>query len=545
MIVDAVKLPDGKIVHSDICIIGAGPAGLTLAERLSQTDMSICLLESGGLTFERDAQDLSKGTTIGQPYEALHLCRVRQFGGSTGPQGWGGWCKALQPFDFEQRSWIPLSGWPIDYKDLEPYYKKAFASFGFSGAQSHRPGITELAGTSLAAEFCFLAHGESLLSRAKANLKRSRNVNVILHATAVEIVAEQNTSKVTCARAKSARNKELMVFSKIFVLACGGIENARLMLASNRHCDAGLANELDVVGRYFMEHPTISWGQILTSSGSRSLHIFDPAAVYKQAARNRGGSIDDLTAAGLVIPPEVLEKEQILCSRTWLKPTSPRGYGDGARALQEMTFWMRKGRGPDRLSKHLRDIMYNPGDVAAAAWHRFSRPWMKSNRLQFTTIMEQEPNRINRVTLSNELDALGSPRARLEWHLGPLFEKTLVRTQELLIDGLKSLGYDCSIDVAPYSRDKRGLKNSVRWVRHHMGTTRMSIDPRYGVVDPDCRVYGVDNLFISGSSVFPTGGNDMPTLTIVALAHRLADHLIQLSSYTSILSSHQGVWLRQ
>ncbi len=148
----------------------------------------------------------------------------------------------------------------------------------------------------------------------------------------------------------------------------------------------------------------------------------------------------------------------------------------------------------------------------------------KSARTYFTfdTILEQEPEASNRVTLDSTVDAYGQRQARLEWQLSPLLKHTLWRTQQIMTQEAGRLGYECHIGApdAPGGDDLQ-----FRWVRHHMGTTRMSDDPKAGVVDSDCRIFGVPNLFVAGSSVFPTGGNDMPTITIVALAHRLADHL--------------------
>ncbi len=146
-------------------------------------------------------------------------------------------------------------------------------------------------------------------------------------------------------------------------------------------------------------------------------------------------------------------------------------------------------------------------------------------RWQFITVMEQQPNPSSRVTLDASRDVLGLPRARLDWRLGGLEYRTLRRNQDIILASLSRLGLQCSLGAPCGASDADGAEPAPRWVWHHMGPTRMAISPRDGVVDPDCRVHGVRNLYIAGSSVFPTGGNDMPTLTIVALAHRLADHL--------------------
>jgi choline dehydrogenase-like flavoprotein len=195
------------------------------------------------------------------------------------------------------------------------------------------------------------------------------------------------------------------------------------------------------------------------------------------------------------------------------------GEGEGGRELKEAVFWLKKSRIPDAPIKRIAAITRNlPSAVRTALCHL--RP---ANHWQFVTICEQEPILRSRVTLDTKRDALGLRAVRLEWHLGPLVERTLRHNQEVISTTLAQLGLDCSPDTRRGS--SRNEAELIRWVWHHMGTTRMSADPSQGVVDRDCRVHGIHNLYVAGSSVFPTGGNDMPTLTIVALAHRLSDHL--------------------
>lgn len=533
MIQDAKSLPDAARLETEICIIGAGAAGITLALEFAERSTRVLLLESGGATYERATQKLHAGLNIGLRYEPLSLCRVRGLGGSTDSKGWGGWCKPLSPIDFEHRSWVPMSGWPIRRADLDPYYKRAYRSLGLSPETSRLnssnalvDSLLELEGTACDSEFSVLSPIPEMGKSGEARLRAATNVTVLLHANVTEIETDRDGRAVTGLVAATLGGRSFRINATTFVLAAGGIENARLLLASNRARANGLGNEFDHVGRCFMEHPRFQWGALSGAEAAPRLGRYSPGLVARERRLQANApSATPFIGAGLVIEPDLQREERILNARSWIVPSPETGETDSGREFLELVFWLKKGRVPadtfKRMGITLRDPLSAPRAVAAY----FRGMAGRARHWQFITVMEQQPNPSSRVTLDSSRDRLGVPRAKLNWRLGGLEYKTLRKNQDIILATLSQKGLNCSLDGARGPDGWEKSEPAPRWVWHHMGTTRMAAAPKDGVVDPDCRVHGVRNLYIAGSSIFPTGGNDMPTLTIVALAHRLADHL--------------------
>lgn len=526
MIEDARHLPAETAIEVDVCIIGAGAAGLALAHSLGGTKNSVCILESGGLGYEHLPQRLSRGTSVGVPYEALDLCRVRQFGGSTGRAGWGGWCKPFDVQDFEVRSWVPLSGWPIGRADLDPYYQAAAELLGIEnmGAATSSGRIFPTM-DQLFAEKCHLSPradiGESLLP----TLRSDPNLRVIVHATALRLKTNSSGDRVHSIEVASTRTKRFQVRANLFVLAGGGIENARLLLLSNEQNEAGLGNRHDQVGRYFMEHPRVTWGGLHPNPADSSLALYDPALPSRKRGLDASPACKSFEGFGLAVRPEARARMHLLGSRTWIKPSVDIRGAKGEEALQYTTFWLRKGRLHRDLLRSGSQLLMHPSGAIAAGLARLTGSWRSPRHYRFVTILEQEPNPLSRISLDTKCDAFGSRCANLDWHISPLVRHTLEQVQAMIVDEMTKLGHKCW--TYPQEAQK-SIEPTYNWVRHHMGTTRMSDDPRGGVVDSACRVHGIRNLFAAGSSIFPTGGNDMPTLTIIALALRLGQHLRSL-----------------
>ena len=227
-----------------------------------------------------------------------------------------------------------------------------------------------------------------------------------------------------------------------------------------------------------------------------------------------------ILGAGLTLEANAQAEEEILGARSWIVPASSSSESEGGKELKELVFWLKKKRVPSDLQRRLSQIIGDPASASRTALNHLLRRWSTSEKYQFITVLEQAPNPDSRVVLDQQRDQLGLNRIRLEWRLGDLERRTLARNQAGIVEAFRTSGMPC---LTPDELGEQG--NHPKWVWHHIGTTRMSNDPAHGVVDADCRVHALDNLYLAGSSVFPTGGNDMPTLTVVALAHRLADHL--------------------
>lgn len=470
MLVDARSLPADALIETDLCIVGAGPAGQAVARALAGRGPRICLVESGGCPPDRATQALSAGRNLGREYFRLRDARQRGFGGSSGH--WdipldgarrGARLHPLEPIDFETRDWLPHSGWPFLRARLDPYYARAAALCGI-GPESLTAGAHGLAGGPLPLDpelvrtAVFQIGPSDVWSgeAARAGLDRA-GVTLLEHGTVIEIETGSTAQRVTGVRVATLTGHRLRVSAKAVVLAAGGIENARLLLLSDRVRRHGLGNDRDLVGRFFMEHPHLAAGVLAAPEG-----LLQEIGLYAVHCAEGTWAEGRLTLAEAVVRRGCL-------------------YGCGVRLCP------RPGAG-----------------------------------VVLEVLAEQAPDPDSRVLLDpRRRDALGQRRACLDWRIHERDLTMIVRTVQLIGGHLEACG------LGRFQAVPDGTLATVRLSggRHHMGTTRMHADPAYGVVDADCRVHGIDNLYVTGSSVFPTGGCANPTLTVVALALRLADHL--------------------
>jgi choline dehydrogenase-like flavoprotein len=529
---DARQLPDKNHFHADVCIIGGGAAGTTIATEFIGTRHKVLLLESGGLEYDSQTQALYRGINSGLLYEPLDLCRVRTFGGSTDPRGWGGWCKPLSAIDFERRDWVPLSGWPITRQQLTPFYRRAFRTLSLPAdteemAERDRfaNDVLPVNGAYCHNEPCPLSPAPHLGQVTEDKVRAAANVTALLYANVTEIETDEAAKHVTGLKVATLDGKTHFVTASIVILATGGVENARMLLMTDKVQRVGLGNASGFVGRCFMEHPRYSWGRLSGKDIAPLLNRYNPGtAVGVRAAGQQQTDIKPIFGASLALTEQAQREQRLLGARTWILPVSGSGDRDAGREFKEMVFWFKKGRVPGDLTRRIGAVVRNPPNAAGAVAAHMLAKVRPPTAWQFVTVLEQEPNPESRVSLDDSRDALGLRRVRLNWQIGALTRETLVRTREIFANEVRAAGFDCDVEASP-NRPSNQEADAPRWVWHHMGTTRMSADPKDGVVDANCRVHGMTNFYIAGSSVFPTVGNDMPTLTVVALAHRLADHL--------------------
>ncbi len=519
MIADANSLPAGAEITTDICVVGAGAAGLALARCLARTALSVCVLESGGRDPEYRIQSLARAVNGGLSYFPLDANRQRGFGGTT--HLWAGWCRPLDPLDFERREWVDGSGWCLAREDLLPFYRRAGAMLGLCGTE-HDPAWwespapaprLELDPSEIVPSMYRLA--ETGLHRKKAweILRESRNVRLWLHANVVDIGTTENGRAVSGLTVRTLEGRKFTVRARAYVVAVGAIETARLLLASDRVHPRGLGNDHDLVGRYFMEHLVFEYGVV-------RLHRPQvvPACLYPvQGAAN---------VARLFPTPEKQRRERMLQACTQLLPGDER---PGLRRLLAPREWIRRLRPPAVWKQKRRTYgvaRFLGGRLASDDRSAAVRlPAGPSEVLRLMHVLEQAPNPESRVVLDDRRDALGMRRVRLEWRMLPLDQHTAGSIRRLVGDafgkaGLGAFGTRREDDASEWPPPPlQGMRG------HHMGTTRMDPDPKRGVVDSDCRVHGVEDLFVASSSVFPTSGAGTPTITIMALALRLAEHL--------------------
>lgn len=525
MHIDSRTLPDQSVIEGDICIIGAGPAGISMALEWMNTSHSVILLEGGGYKVDNRMQDLYHGESVGQRYYALQAARLHFFGGTSGH--WGGLCAPLDPIDFKKRSWVPDSGWPITWEELNPYYKRAqekleLTPHGFNLADwQKRDGSLR----SMPLNENIITHKVWQFSpptrfgtRYRDSIEKSKNVTLYTHANVVGIDADESVSAISNVRAKNFEGKNLVVKARYYVLACGGIENARLLLCSNHQVAKGLGNNHDVVGRYFMEHlEANSADLVMPRPGPMKLYLlnFYLTKVRAELAISEKKQEEAMILNGTASLMSKEENEGMEANIDW--------FPDNAEANVKM--WEdldnKKLTDPEALSLHNSMVKLKQLWAPLRGLIQSTPP-----TFELFTRMEQSPNPSSRVYLSSEKDEFGMNRITLDWKLTMLEKRSIRKLYELLGQEIGRTGLG-RVKLLDWLQDEKDTSwpSILGGGWHHMGTTRMHDDPTKGVVDANCKLHGIHNLYVAGSSCFTTSGVASPTLNLVALTLRLSDHL--------------------
>lgn len=519
-------LPDAEFT-CDICIIGSGPAGATIARELGQSSAQVVVLESGGAKRQPLADELNEIDNVGLPRELDQWpLRNRIIGGSS--HTWTGRCAPFDEIDFEKREWVPYSGWPFGLAELLPYLLRTPHYLGLGIGTDYtddrlwvaanrpipQPSLDEnvlmpfLWQYSKAHEnrFDIMRVGPELV----ANLPK--NVWLLTNSTVVQLNLEPSGRAIQSVEVASLNGRRHTIKARTVVLCAGGIENARLLLCSNKVERPGIGNRRDLVGRFLMDHPRTVAGIFAKARSSEIMRRFGLHHV-------RFGSRSYRFRHGFRLSPAIQRRERLLNSAAW--PEESVLDDDPWRALNRIL------RSQSRSVKDIRAIVSNAdkilkGTVDLVVHKRgLTR---KFGALNLICTTEQLPDPESRITLSDRTDRLGMPISRIHWKMSEVEERSIRRIAELIAAEVARLGYEPP-QLEPWVMEEEAPRPAFQDVGHPIGTTRMSDDPATGVVDTQCQVHGVDGLFVVGSSVFPTGGHANPTQMIVALAIRAADML--------------------
>lgn len=489
MLIDARRVAAESTLDADLCIIGAGAAGIAIAREWLRERASVLLLEGGGFAYEPEVQSLyagrARGTFLGKGSSYLLDTRLRFFGGTT--NHWAGFCRPMDPIDFETRPWVPESGWPIGRGELDPYYRRALPildlePFDVPGA-GERPRLVE-ASERIETIDVHLSSPTRVGAKYRDEIVGAERVSLLLRGSGVELVTRRDGTAVSHLRVACLSGNRFSVRARAFVLATGGIENARLLLLSRSAHPEGLGNQNDLVGRYFMDHIAMSPGRVLVTRSASALAGF-------RAQRD-----------------EILRRGSVAYLATTASVQRELGLLGFSARLQEPE------AGATPLEQALGRAAAEMDGVAPAG----------ATRRRLRVVAEPAPHRESRVTLGPKPDPLGAQRARLDWRVQASDYASIAESLRVLARELgRVAGGRVKLEI---QADEGALAPSTEGGAHHMGTTRMHADPRRGVVDANCGVHGVANLYVAGSSVFPTVGTEgTTTLTLVALALRLSDHL--------------------
>ncbi len=515
MLIDSRELPHNCTREADLCIIGAGAAGITLARQFTGFGLRVALLESGGLEREPDRHDLLRGQFEG-PFRGpndLTNSRCRYFGGTT--NRWWGTCRPLDAIDFEERPWIADSGWPIGSAELEPFYRRSAEIVNIPEFEEYE-GDGQLLAFNLAnrqgrprvvPKRLYRSNPPTRFGEAyRRELEDAPDVDVYLWANVLDLGRKVDGERIESARVASHPTRTFSLRAKRFVLSAGGFDIPRILLNSDLD-RGGLGNHNDLVGRYYMDHTRLlvvgNWFSTDTSFGTRRAR--HRAEAEPPGQRGQGYQVFTPTArvqreehllnCGLVLHQRPARHTKISGSEPYVESYGLASALDGTR--------LGHGR-----------LQVPQVSVSASGM-------VLDNVVKFYN--EHIPLRHSRVQLLPERDPFGQRRIKVDWRTSDQMDRSVRTNLELFARefgranrGRLRIGFRGW--SPPYSEQGR-------LASHHMGTTRMSRDPRQGVVDANCKVHGLENLFVASSSVFPTGGFANPTLTILALTLRLADHL--------------------
>jgi len=552
LIEDGLDIPPGHVLSTQVCVVGAGAAGVTLALELAGRGADVMLLEAGGMKANKISSSDLAGEVLSLEHHApLPDCRSRQLGGTTAL--WVGRCLPLDPVDLERRDYVPDSGWPIQWAELDRYYPRA-NEYCHAGAYAYTtttalPGAPE----SLVPGFRDGALITSYIERwsppthfgrhYRGALATNKRIRVLLNSACTEVDLDPEHRRVNAVSVTTAPGRRFQIQAQTFVLAGGGLETTRLLLASNRVDHEGIGNRYSHLGRYYMGHLFGSIAEIQFSGDPRrTIYGFerDADGVY---CRRR-----------IWLAPETQRREGLLNTAFWSTnpPAANPEHRNGilssayialslplvrdilaAPAIQkafcgnasEPSYW-----------PHVRNILLDLPQASLYTMQYLYRRFFTERRIPAVFVYspvnrydlyyhaEQAPSRDSRVVLAADADRLGMPRLRVDLRYSAQDVDSVVRAHEVLAREMHDHQRVASIRYKQDDVHGHVLEQAVDGF-HQMGTTRMASSERHGVVDEHCRVHGVGNLYVCSSSVFPTAGHANPTLTIVALAVRLADHI--------------------
>ncbi len=553
MIQDADDIVRDTIVEAGICIVGGGPAGITMAIELARTGANVLLLESGGLRPTDDAQALNVGEVVD---EALHSppdrYRQRCLGGGTSI--WGGRCVPFDPIDFETRPWVEHSGWPVGYDDIKQYYPAAnglceAGDFEYDARLAVPGGMRPVVRSFTPRHFdlngierfsCPTDFGK----RYHARLHTAANVRVLLRATVTHLQAAPDGSRIDRLDVRNSKDQSFSVVADQFVLATGGIETPRLLLTSNDVHAGGIGNSNDLVGRFYMCHIAGTIGRLQVNGPTDTVwHGYEVAADGTYCRRRISLRPEVQAQMGLGNMVFRLHHPRITDPRHRTGPLSAIflaqrfiSYEYAKRLVSDA---------PPTATTWLRHGMNAATDPFSTL--RFLGHWLKHRTLadrKFPSIIirprtnlfsldfhaEQAPNPDSRIGLAEALDRFGKRQVRIDWRYTRQDVDTVAKSFDLLRADLA----DRALANLTPDINEPDIETVVRrdgaYGGHHIGTARMANSPSSGVVDRNGKVFGVNNLYVAGSAVFPTSSQANPTLTIVALALRLASHLRDTAS---------------
>jgi len=566
---NATELNDQQKIIADVCIIGAGPAGMATAHEFLNSDLNVTILESGGNQYINPVQMLSKGELSGDMFLVQELTHLRQIGGTANSwilqmtdEEYGYRYSPLDEIDFEKRDDFPYSGWPFSKKELDPYYERAHITCGLGQynytakywAQGKFQPIQFDEEKIYNSIFTF-GPTKKFTKEIPEKITESNNVNLYFEATVVELLCDETGENVTTAVVKMFDGKEIYFKAKQFIITSNALQTPRLLLNSKKTHKNGIGNQNDNVGRYYMDHYLVPCGNFYPHDQKfiNQLGFYDMQSVEGKTVLGR-----------INLNPTMMKKEGLRNMAVMLFPMawnqSDLDAMNSLNAIKFPHFRMYHIRFPIDFAKHVTQLLSKPKELmihirnifrgrnrlfravyeyirygvpvflglGRGGWSRMANNEGKYDKFELLAIVEQSPNPENRLTVTNDKDELGCPKTKIHYICAEEDINSVEKAQKIMGETMEATG------LGRYEPPAVGAEvmKTLSGIHHMLGTTRMSDDPASGVVDRDCCVHGMKNLFIAGSAVFPTGGYANPTLTNIALSIRVADKVKSLLGST-------------
>lgn len=506
-----------------LVIVGSGPVGMALATGLRRRGVDVTIIESGPAAAT-SVSPLNEGDNLGLPFTGIEK-RGRGLGGGTSQ--WAGQCLRFHAADFERREWVDGSGWPLGYDDLAPFYSEAEKYFDVS-ADGYLARVWEEFGlepgrmidTDVLVRFSVFARQPQVFDRDRKYWSRDKGSRFLYNATVTQLV--RDGPRVRGVVVQHPGGAALTIPADLVVICVGGIETARMLLEPTPGFPRGIGNGNPHVGQHFQDHPHTVIGQIeeyelgsgladvtrFMSALYRSRRRYLPRLVLSATRQRELGVLNSCAIATFDWPPESVTQN----------------LRELQAAVAGRRFDLRLG---SRISRTVRDPWALSRSIRARL--RGASFGEEPALVNLHGFAEQDPMTPSSVSLSDRSDCLGRPLAAVNWQVGDRERETLLALAHEIDAYLRSNGIGrVQISESLKQSDDR-WKSGVLDNQHHVGTARMSDSEHRGVVDPNCRLFGLPNLYVCGGAVMPTGSHANPTLTMTALAFRLASRLAKVS----------------
>ena len=522
-LIDLHALPAGQEFQSDLLIVGAGIAGLVLADAMRGSGRQVDVLEAGGESLEPESQALYAAEMAATPHLGTTEGRFRVYGGSS--TRWGGQLLPLATHDFAQRPHVPHSGWPLDPAELSPYLGQCEQLLGVNHApydsaileQLPRP-IPELTAADLQPRFSKWApfRCRNVARSLGLRCQQDHATRIFLHASVVAIDLHADGRHAQGVQVRTLEGGAFRFRARQVVIAAGTIETSRLLLASRRVHTQGIGNHSDQLGRWFHDHLSVKAAVL---QPRRRRELLQRLAPWYLGATRHTAKLES-TAAWQA-------RQGCLNVMGHLVFEAPETSGFAWLRHQLKARQSGSTEGQAVPAPYLEQLPAESLDVAYLAWKRLvrKRRWCPAGAAITLYIdTEQQPNPESRIRLSETRDALGMPKAVVQWQWGEPERQAFAAYRQLFDRQWQAWSFGPIHWLESFEPDSSWQAN-VSDIYHLMGGTRMAAEPSQGVVDAQLRVHGVDNLFVASCSVYPTGGSSNPTLTLMQLTLRLAEHL--------------------